>query len=206
MKKTIALVLALLGWFAVIAQYFLMIENRIASVAETTIRFFSFFTILTNTIVAIYFTSLLIAENRRPKLIDRPGTLTAITVYITVVCLIYQIVLRHIWNPQGLQMIVDELLHTIIPLLVIIVWYLYEIKAEIQYRQIFAWLIYPLVYMIYIFARGYYSKFYPYPFTDVSKLGLSKVLINSALLLFLFVGISALFVFVGKSIKNKNKN
>lgn len=35
----------LTAWFAVIAQFFLAIANRTASVPETVIRFFSFFTI-----------------------------------------------------------------------------------------------------------------------------------------------------------------
>lgn len=42
MKRNIAFIFAALGWFAVIAQYYLMIENRTISVSEATIRFFSF--------------------------------------------------------------------------------------------------------------------------------------------------------------------
>ncbi|WP_236886040.1 hypothetical protein [Elizabethkingia anophelis] len=43
MKRNLAFILAALGWFAVIAQYYLMIENRTISVSEATIRFFNFF-------------------------------------------------------------------------------------------------------------------------------------------------------------------
>ena len=35
-----------IGWFAIIAQFFLMLENRQADIPETIIRFFSFFTIV----------------------------------------------------------------------------------------------------------------------------------------------------------------
>jgi hypothetical protein len=59
MKNKLTLFFATIAWFAVLAQYYLMIENRVASFSETTIRFFSFFTILSNTLVAIYFTVLL---------------------------------------------------------------------------------------------------------------------------------------------------
>ncbi|MGH2649177.1 MAG: Pr6Pr family membrane protein, partial [Ginsengibacter sp.] len=143
MKKKLALLFALIGWFAVIAQYVLMIENRVTSVAETTIRFFSFFTILTNLLVALYFTLLFFTKNENSKLIDKPGTLTAVTIYITMVGLVYQVALRHIWQPKGMQLIVNELLHSVIPVLVIIFWYLYETTRPIKYGQIPKWAIYP---------------------------------------------------------------
>jgi len=199
MRKKLSLVLALSGWFAVIAQFFLMMGNRIESIGETTLRFFSFFTILTNSLVAFYFTGHFFGKT--PPLFKKPGALTAITVYITVVGLVYQIALRHIWQPTGLQKVVDELLHTIIPLLVIIFWYLFEIKSSVRYIQILKWMIYPLAYLIFILIRGYFSGFYPYPFVSVSELGLEKVLLNSSLLLLVFLVIAVVYIKIGKAIK-----
>ena len=86
MKKNISLVLAMVAWFAVVSQYYLMIENRVVSVSESTIRFFSYFTILTNTMVAVYCTMQFFSK--KPLRINRPGTLTAVTVYILVVGLV----------------------------------------------------------------------------------------------------------------------
>ena len=137
--------------------------------------------------------------------IDKPGIFTAIAVYITMVGLVYQIILRQIWKPTGTQMIVNELLHSIIPLLVIVFWYLYEEKSPITYKKILQWLIYPIIYLIYILRRGYFSNFYPYPFVDVGNLGLSKVLINSAGLIVLFIFISALFIKLGKIVNSNEK-
>ena len=90
MKRSISILFAAIGWFAVIAQYILMIENRVAPVIETTVRFFSFFTILTNTLVVVYFSY--VAVTRKIAFLgwfDKPGSLTAITVYITIVGLVY---------------------------------------------------------------------------------------------------------------------
>ena len=204
MKKYLSITFAIIVWFAVLAQYYLMIENRVASISETTIRFFSFFTILTNSLVGIYFTLVIIkSRNGFASITDNPGILTAITVYITIVGLVYQIILRHLWHPAGLQMIVDELLHTIMPIMVIIYWYLYENKSSATYKQIPKWLLYPLIYLAFILIRGNFSNFYPYPFVDVGNLGLSKVLMNSILLLALFSGLSAIFIRVGKAIENR---
>lgn len=204
MKKKLPILFAIIAWFAVLTQYYLMIENRVASISETTIRFFSFFTILTNLLVAIYFTLIIFKiKNSFLAIINKPWTLTAITVYITCVGLGYQILLRHIWQPTGLQMIVDELLHTLIPIMVIIYWYLYEIKSLATYKQILKWLIYPLIYLTCILIRGKFSNFYPYPFVNVGNLGLFKVLINCALLITLFAGLSAIFIRVGRATKNR---
>lgn len=204
MKKNISLVLATVAWVAVLTQYYLMLENRVASINETTIRFFSFFTILTNSLVAIYFTLAIAKQkNRYLSMLNKPGSLTAVTVYITIVGLVYQIILRNTWEPTGAQMIVDELLHTIIPIGVIVFWYLYEDKSLVSYRQIPRWLIYPLLYLIYILIRGNVSNFYPYPFVDVGKLGISKVITNSIGLMVLIIVISASFISIGKAIKNR---
>jgi hypothetical protein len=194
MKKGFTILVALLTWFAVIMQYVLMIQNRTADVAETTIRFFSFFTILTNIIVAIFFTN-----NFYSKTLNS-SKLTAVTVYITIVGLVYQVILRQTWKPEGMQFIVNELLHTLIPLLVIIFWCIYEVNRLTPYSRIAKWAIYPLVYLVYVLIRGNFSGFYPYPFIDVTNLGMEKTLINAAMILVLFIAIAAIFLFIGKRI------
>ena len=199
MRKVLALIFALVAWFALVAQFVLMLQNRTASVPETVVRFFSFFTILTNLIVALFYTAQLLNIAKSYK----PGILSAVTVYIFIVGIVYQILLRHIWQPQGLQMVVDELLHTINPLLVILYWYLFEKKLLIRYLHTLAWMVYPIMYLIYILVRGEYSGFYPYPFVNVDEIGISKTLLNSALLTVLFLAASCILVKVGRMIEKK---
>jgi hypothetical protein len=195
-RRSIAISFAAIAWFSVLAQFYLMIENRTASIPETIIRFFSFFTILTNSLVAVYFTIQSLQKNSLRK----PGTLTAITVYITIVGLVYQILLRQIWKPTGLQMVVNELLHSVIPLLVILYWYLYEDKIKLRYKQIPVWLIYPFAYLIYVLIRGHYSDFYPYPFISVTEIGITQTLVNASFLIVFFFVVSAVFIFIGRQV------
>jgi hypothetical protein len=191
MRQKLAFVVALLAWASIFIQFFLMIENRTASIQETVVRFFSFFTILTNTLVAVYFSIQLFS--------DKPvNGLTPVTIYITIVGLVYQILLRHTWNPQGVQKVVDEMLHSVIPLLTIVYWWLYRIKGNINYRLIITWAIYPLVYLFYILIRGHYAGFYPYPFVDVATIGMNSVLVNAGFILIGFILISALFVRIAR--------
>ncbi|MDO9553548.1 Pr6Pr family membrane protein [Rhodonellum sp.] len=199
MKKTLSLIFAGIVWFAVIMQFYLMMENRIASVPETIIRFFSFFTILTNTLVAIYFTLQALGSGKKIW-INKTGDLTAITIYILVVGLVYQLILRQIWEPTGMQKIVDELLHSINPILVLVYWVMYENKKSLSWPLTPKWLIYPLVYLVFILIRGGISGFYPYPFVNVMELGLQQVSINAFFLMLLFLGLSAVFVALGKII------
>lgn len=200
MRRSLALLFAVIVWFAVIVQFILMIQNRTASVPETIVRFFSFFTILTNTIVALFFTGQVLNAGRT----YRPGILSAVTVYIFMVGIVYQVLLRHIWQPKGLQLIVDELLHTINPLIVILYWYLYEEKSLVKYSQIKGWLVYPLAYLVYIMIRGSFSGFYPYPFVNVAEIGLARVLLNSGLLTLFFIVISFLLIIIGRKTEKKS--
>jgi len=191
---------AFIAAFAVITQYYLMIDGKdVSLVPELTIHFFSYFTILTNTIVAICLsTHALIIRSKRRPFFERPGVITAIAVYITVVGLVYQIILRPLWDPQGLQMIVDELLHSVMPLFFLVYWYYYEKKQALKWGQFIPWLIYPLLYLVLILVLGNLSNFYPYPFVDVYTLGLYTVLINSAWLMVFFIALSLTFIAVGK--------
>lgn len=199
MKKNIALIFALIGWFALIAQYYLHIENRVTSFPEANFRFFTYFTILVNLVVTIYFTSTVFKKQEVEE--KSLGYLTAITVYITIVGATYQIILRGTWQPTGLQRIVDELLHSVMPVLTIIFWYLFENKAMVKYSQILKWAIFPIVYLIIMLIRGNFSGFYPYPFVDVTALGLKKVLINSLFVTIFFFIISFLYIRIGKALK-----
>lgn len=204
MKRTFSILIALLGWFAVVAQYFLMIENRVTTISETSIRFFSYFTILTNSLCAIYFTSISLLKPGQVPSSKQTSLLTPITVYITVVGLVYQIVLRPLWEPQGMQRIVDELLHSIIPAAIIVFWYFFGAIKDVKYSNAFSWLIYPIVYLILILIRGHFSAFYPYPFIDVLKFGFNEVLKNTVFLMLLFVSLSLLFIFIGKKWGRQN--
>ncbi|MEP6948629.1 MAG: Pr6Pr family membrane protein [Ginsengibacter sp.] len=198
-------VLLIFGWFALATQFGININSGIAAAPEIIVRYFSYFTITTNLIVAVCCTTLLINPGSRwGDFFSSQKTLTAVTVYIVIVGIIYNLVLRFIWNPQGLQMIVDELLHSVIPILFLIYWIIFVSKNQLKWGDILPWLIYPLVYIIFIFIRGSFSGFYPYPFIDTGKIGLKQALINAVGIAIVFIVMSLLFVAIGNFI-NKRK-
>jgi hypothetical protein len=206
MKMRLSFLIAGLAWFAIAAQYYVVLQNTTSTALVATIRFFSYFTVLTNTIVALYFTFQVIGKsNALQRFFGKPGTLTAITAYILVVGIVYQIILRQLWNPEGLQMISDELLHTILPLGTLLFWLLYEEKGKLQWKSIGSWLIYPLIYLLYTLIRGNISGEYPYPFVDVTELGIQKAMFNSLAVFLLFVLLSSALIWIGKRFGRETK-
>lgn len=184
--------ISVVGWFAILLQFYLIIENRVASIGETLVRFFSFFTILTNILVAVCFTILwLKPKNKWELFFLNNKTQTAITLYIVIVGLVYNLILRFLWSPTGFQKVADEILHSVIPLLVLLFWFTFSIKKKLSYQDIFLWLIYPFLYLVYTLLRGHFFNFYPYPFVNVNQLGYKTVVINSfyMVLAFLIIGI-----------------
>ena len=193
---------ALLAWFAIIMQLYLMMENRVAPVPETLLRFFAFFTIDTNIIVALCFTFIFLGNNTRlGRFFSKASTVTAITVYITIVGIVYNVILRSTWDPQGTQKLVDELLHSVIPVLFIIFWLIFVPLEQLKWKNAFPWLIYPIIYMAYAILHGAITEFYPYPFVDVNDLGYSEALWNAGGVLLIILLLSCSLIATGKLTK-----
>ena len=198
-RKIFLVIGALLGWAAVLLQFYLILVNRQASVRETIIRYFSFFTVLTNILVAVCYTlPFLNPLSAWGKFFSKPTILTAITVYITLVGIVYNLILRFLWNPQGLQWFADELLHVVNPVWFLLFWILFVSKTGLQWKQVITWQLYPVIYIILILVRGSFSGFYPYPFSNAGNLGYPKVFMNCAKIILGSLFISLLFVWVGK--------
>ena len=195
-----------ISWLALAAQFYLILANRTASIPETITRFFSYFTILTNILVAVSFTLLFQRPRSRPwAFFLRPGILTAIAVYISIVSIVYNLVLRRLWNPQGLQLLVDELLHSVIPVMFFLFWLLYVPKNRLSFKNLWGWLLYPFIYLAAILVRGAVSGFYPYPFLDVNDKGYLKIFINIFVLLGGFLLFSIFLIVIAK-FRRKEEN
>ena len=192
-------VLVFIAWFAVITQFILSYNLHVNPWPEMVTRFFSYFTIDTNILVAVCCTLIVTAPNPGwGRFFSRQKTLAATTVYIVVVGLIYNIILRVLWKPEGLQWLVNELLHSVIPVMFLLFWLISAPKNNLQWKNMWAWLIYPLVYTVCIFIRGALSGFYPYPFINITTIGVQSAIINAVGLAFVFAGMSLLFIVIGR--------
>jgi hypothetical protein len=191
-------VAALLGWSGLTIQMYLILGMRWtaeASLLGGLVSFFSFFTVLTNTLAAVVLTYEL--NSRASKGRDfflQPWVSSGIAVSIAVVGLAYSLLLRHLWQPQGWQFLADELLHDVMPVLFLLYWWLCVPKGALRLKHIGIWVLYPLVYFTYALLRGHSLGVYQYPFIDVARLGYPQVFINAGGILVGFVLVSLVVV------------
>ena len=204
--RVYAAVGALLGWFALALQLYLMlVQSLVPERLGTMITFFSFFTILTNILTASVFTAVAFQPKHGwGKWLCRPSVQAATAVYIAIVGMVYQLLLRQLWNPQGAQWVADVLLHSMVPVGYVVYWLLFAPRAGLSWKDSVTWLIYPGVYLVYVLARGAVSGLYPYPFVDVNVLGYGGVLARSGLLLLVFLGMGLLIVAVGRRVRARS--
>ena len=204
MKRYVAAA-ALAGWVGLAIQQYLIFYSRWesgASLMGGLINFFSFFTVLTNTLAAVVLSYALV---KRPSAAQRfflaPAVSSGIAVSIVVVGVAYNLLLRHLWQPEGFQFIADELLHDVMPVLFALYWWRCVPKGQLRLTHIGLWVIYPLVYFGYALLRGDLLGQYQYPFIDVSTLGYPQVFVNAGGILAGFVLIALLLVGMDKSLR-----
>lgn len=185
---------ALLGFFALALQYWIGATNLDGlTLATWTIRYFSFFTIVTNTLAVLAMALPVLAPGSvAGRFFERASVRTAIAVYIIIVASIYFLILRHAWNPQGWLLVADRILHYAIPALFVADWLFLVPRGQLRWRDALAALIVPLVYILWILLQGAATGWYPYTFIDVPSLGYPAALANIAglFLLFLLVGLA----------------
>ncbi|HEX3895183.1 MAG TPA: Pr6Pr family membrane protein [Rudaea sp.] len=195
MKRRFATVVAAVAWLALILQLVVSINLGIARGFGWTYgvwMYVAFFTVLTNLLVALTLTIPLLAPSSRlGRFLANPASITGATANIILVCITYNVLLRHIWSPRGWQLIADLLLHDAVPILTVLFWWIAVPRASARWKDAAVWAIYPIVYFLYAMARGLASGFYPYPFIDVTRIGFGMVMLNAIGVLLAFFAILA---------------
>lgn len=187
--RAVAALVAALALSALVLQYVLILRLTQDSVGMVlgTVRFFSYFTILSNIAVALVaFT----AAAGSAGLLAQARVRGVVALYIGVTGSIYFFVLRHLWQPQGAQWWADTGLHYAVPLAYWAWWLACTPHGGLRVRDVAGWLLFPLVYVTWVFVRGAWLGEYPYPFIDVGQLGWARVGINA-------LGVMGVFVVMG---------
>lgn len=190
--------------YALPVQFYLLFNLPEFNFFSAAVRFFSFFTITTNTIVFVCCALLLFGGKHWANTFFRKcTTITAITVYILIVGIVFNLLLRPTLHLEGHHLIVSEIFHTVVPILFFVFWLFFVSPEKISFKVISSWLIYPIIYIIYTLFHGIATEFYPYPFIDATKLGFQTAIINGFLVLLSFVILSAILISIFR-IKTKS--
>jgi hypothetical protein len=184
-----AIVVAAVAWPALMLQYWLILWS--GPIVHATVRYFSFFTILSNLLVALVAAATATGGNWAPLRFWRTPRMRGLAALcIAVTCLIYATVLAGRFHLQGPQLVADRALHYVVPFLYLFWWGVLLPHGMLAWRDAVRWLLFPLVYLVWTLLRGAVVHEYPYPFMDVDQLGYGAVSINA-------LGVAVVFVVLG---------
>ncbi|MTG89470.1 hypothetical protein GJV82_11015 [Cellulosimicrobium sp. BIT-GX5] len=158
------------------------------SQAERLVRLFSYFTVQSNLLVGVV-SVLLVVRPARDGAVFRVARLDAL-LCIAVTGIVYQTVLRGIAELSAAGQVSDLLLHLLAPLLALVAWVLVGPRPRVDAATVWWSLAFPLAWIAYTFVRGAVVGWYPYPFLDVTTLGLAPALLNTAVVAVVFVGLA----------------
>ena len=169
-----------LAWLTLGVQYGLFLKApTLAAIVDRSVEYVSYFTIVTNFLIALAFTlPAFAAGSKAGRWWATASPRGATTVFAVVVMVIYHLLLRSLWHPQGLQLANDYMLHYVMPVAMLVDWLAFTPRGGLRWRDAMLWLGVPAAYGLWILVHGAVSGFYPYPFMDVAKLGYSAVLLN----------------------------
>lgn len=186
---------------SVVLQYVILVQVTLDTIGPVfaTLRFFSYFTVLSNLLVAFATGCALLESNSGFARFFRQAVVKgSIALYTGVTGMIYFLILRHLWQPQGAQWWADSGLHYATPVLYL-AWWLSGVRhIGLRWAAIVSWLAFPLGYLLWVFLRGAWVQEYPYPFIDVGQLGWAAVIGNAAGILAVFVGLGAVLVVIDR--------
>ncbi|MEH0825077.1 MULTISPECIES: Pr6Pr family membrane protein [unclassified Micromonospora] len=138
----------------------------------------------------------------------------AVTLYITITGTVYHLVLANPASPFAMvqpdrqpgEWWGNQFLHTVVPLLALADWALFDRRGRLRPRYAAWWLAFPVGYLCFALVRGLVVGSYPYPFIDAGELGYDGVTVSAVgfaavfwLLGLLFVGVDRLLARAGRT-------
>ncbi len=191
------IVFALLTLAAVVYQFSVQNE-RVDFVPE---NFFSFFTIQSNVIAALLFLLLAARQSVPSPVLDlfRGGVVT----YMMLTGVVYGLLLSGYEDAlQTPEPWVNTVLHQVMPLIVVLDWFIQPPRFRISFARAIVWTAYPLLYLGYSLLRGPQVDWYPYPFLDPRlEGGYPVVLVTCALITAGFLIATRLLVSISQRLR-----
>jgi len=195
--RRLALVVATIAWSTLVLQYVLLIAATWSDIGPWlgTLRYVSFFTILSNLAVALTTSAAWRGGAAAwQRFFGSARVQGGTALCIAIVCAIYHFLLASTWSPQGLQLVADVALHYVVPVLYVGWWVACVPHRRLQWMDPLRVLLFPAVFFGWSLLRGAWLHEYPYPFIDVDALGIAVVLRNAGAIAVLFVAAGLLVV------------
>jgi len=180
----VALVALLLQLGLVINGDAILVDHHQPNLVERLVRFFAYFTIESNILVLVT-----TAQLARDPAYDGPRwrvvRIAAIS-GITVTGLVHWFLLRPLLHLDGADLVADQLLHLVVPILAVLGWLLFGPRPRIDWAGCLRAAVWPLAWLAVMLVAGGLTGWYPYPFLDHREHGWGRVVV-------VCIGIFALF-------------
>lgn len=168
--------------------------SQVASV-ERVRRFFSYFTIQSNLLVAVSMW-LVLRERTRTRLFRALRLASLVGITVTGVVAAVALPPSPLYSP--LNLLCDRLLHIVVPVLTFVGWLAFGPRDRVTLDDVLPALAWPILWLVSTLALGPLVGWYPYPFLDVASIGLGRTLLNCAVIAVLFVALSACAVWADR--------
>jgi hypothetical protein len=193
-------VAALAGWFGLAVQLVLIVDNL--GPALGLWRYVGFFTILANIGSASVATA--ITLDGQGGLASARARLMALTSIVTV-GIVYSLLLRSVWDPQGWQKVADATLHDVTPILFVLLWAMMP-HGKLKWRDLKWALVPPALYLAYALARGAMDGWYAYWFLNPSRQELGELGLSIVGVLAVFAIIAGLGIAVDRRLPARGRS
>lgn len=177
--RTLRLALASLLAVALVAQLAIGMSRS----ALTVVRFFSYFTVLSNA-MAVVLLIMLAARPRRgasPRFAVFRG---AITVYMSATGLVHALPIAPGAGDVGVsEPWIDWCIRVIGPIAMALDWIAHPPPVKVPVASLWIWPLFPAAYLGYSLIRGPFVDWYPYSFLDPAPGGYRTVAMSSGIVL-----------------------
>ena len=180
-----AMAVSLVAWSGLILQLFILAD--VLGPATAGWRFLGYFTILSNIGIALVASAIAFGMNNR--LAGPRARLLGLTAIVTV-GIVYSLLLRSHWSPQGLQKLADLALHDVTPILFAALWLLMP-HGKLHWSDLKWALAPPALYLAYALARGTIDGWYAYWFLNPATQSVAELAVSIVSVLALFTVVAA---------------
>lgn len=146
-------------------------------------NFFSFFTVLSNSLAVIVLAVGAAMIYYRKKSVAFNVLRGASALFMVLTGVVFAVLLSDL-DPRVLTAVPwdNTVLHYIMPIVMFVDWFVDPPKPAVRMKQALLWLVFPLGYVMYTLIRGPIVQWYPYPFLNPANGGYGKIAITCAVI------------------------
>ena len=198
---------AVLGLALVIGQAFFTIPMRMeegGGFLFALVFYLSFFTIWTNILAVVVYYAYASGSSGLRALAG-PTARTLVAGSMLVVMGVHAVMLAPLYDPQGLERVLDTGLHYVAPLLFLFWWLAGPHPVALRWQRALIMLAWPVGYAVWIVSRGLVIDRWPYPFLTLLDLGWGRMLGNIAGFTLLFALVFLVMIALSRLLHQRNR-